>query len=440
MKREDLLGTEFACECGKTHNVPTRRVAIGRGVLTDAPRVLADLRLGGDVFLVADPTTYEVAGRRLTSLLEAAGHRVERCLLPEHPVAGDETRAYVRERYRPCTVVISCGSGTITDLGKSIAHEQGVPFVAVATAPSMNGYASNIIAVMHDGVKITEPVTPACAVIADVDILAAAPLDMTRAGLGDALAKPVCNADWKLSSLIKGEHFCGRAFTLVRDVEKIYIARAAEIGRRDPEAVAALSEALVYSGISMVLAGSSSPASGGEHLISHTLDMHAASAGREKDFHGAQVGVGTLITSALYERLCALTAEEVAGRLSQGDGPAHDEVIKRVRNFFGPLSIKVEEQYAKKMLAPDARRAERQQLLAQWDRVREEVRPFLMSSRELRSILGAAGAKTRYDELGVTREEFHETVYLARAIRPRYTILDVAWELGMLEDFIKEML
>ena len=311
MDRTKLLGTSFQCPCGRTHIVPVRRLVVERGAINHVAEVVRAEGLGTSAFLVADKTTYKVAGKTVREQLEAGGIAVEEYVLPEHPKASDETVARVRDAYVKSDFVITCGSGTVTDIGKSVAHDKGVPLVAVATAPSMNGYASNIAALYRGGVKITEPITPAVAVIADVDILAAAPLEMIRAGLGDALAKSVCNADWKLSSMMRGVHFCGASFDIIRDLESIYLSQAEGIAQRDPDAVAALMEALLYSGVAMVMAGSSSPASGGEHLISHTLDMRAGIKGRAADFHGAQVGVATLVTSKLYESVLQLDREQV---------------------------------------------------------------------------------------------------------------------------------
>lgn len=440
MNRADLLGSTIECECGHTHNVPVRRFINERGAIEKLPLLLRDIGLVGNVFMLADETTFEVAGRRAERLLIDDGFSVNCSILPENPKADDRTLDVVRGSWKPSTVLVSCGSGTVTDLAKQLAHEKGLPLIAVATAPSMNGYASSVVALMRGGVKITLPVRPALGVVVDVDIMSAAPIEMIRAGLGDAMAKPVCNADWKLSHIMRGQHFCGLAFELIKDLEPIYIEHASDIGKRDPRAIGALSEALLFSGISMVLAGSSAPASGGEHLISHTLDMHAPFAGRKPDFHGTQVGVATLLTSRFYERLFEMGAGEIK-RIIEADpeGPSEGDVEKRVRNYFGPLAMSVLEQYKIKQLNPEERRKDRRRLAESWEEIRREVSPHLMSSSAIEKALREAGCKTSYSELGVSRDEFIETAYLARTIRPRYNVLDVAWELGVLGGYIEEV-
>jgi glycerol-1-phosphate dehydrogenase [NAD(P)+] len=439
MKRADLLGVSFDCECGRHHSVPTKRFILERGAINSVADVVGQLELGSKAFLLADPTTFDVAGRRVQDVLEGAGVGVHTFVLPEHPKACDETIQAVRDAHQSGEFIVTCGSGTITDLGKHLANERKLPLLAVATAPSMNGYASSVVALMRNGIKITEPVRPAIAVIADLDVLANAPIEMIRAGLGDALAKPVCNADWKLASLVRDVHFCSVAFELVHDLETTYTERAQDIGMRDFDAIRTLAEALMYSGVSMVLAGSSAPASGGEHLISHTLDMRAAIAGRSADFHGAQVGVGTLITSQLYEHLFEMSPNDVRDILLAGEGPHPSEVEKRVQSFFGPIADAILGELHKKTQSSLARRDERIKIAQDWEMIRAEVAPYLMPSVKIRKALSEAGCKTTHSELGVGGEEFCEAVYLARTIRPRFNVLDVAWELGLLDDFVREV-
>jgi len=440
MDRTKLLGSSFRCRCGRTHVIPVRRFLVERGAINHVAEVVRAEGLGNSAFLIADKTTYKVAGEVVRKQLEASGIKVEVCVLPNHPKASDDTVARVRDAYAKSDFVIGCGSGTITDIGKSVAHDKGVPFVAVATAPSMNGYASNIAALYRGGVKVTEPITPAVAVIADVDILTAAPMEMICAGLGDALAKPVCNADWKLSNIMRGVHFCGESFEIIRDLEKIYLTQAASLAARDPDAIAALMEALLYSGIAMVMAGSSAPASGGEHLISHTLDMRAGLLGRAADFHGAQVGIATLVTTRLYESVLKLDREDVKELLNRRGASAPDSGLeKHIRSFFGPLADNVIAQFAIKQLDDAAWEAEREQLYGCWDEIRSAVKPFLMTSAALEEVMTAAGCKTRFDQLGLDVDEFMQTVIMARTIRPRYNILDLTWELGLLTELTEEI-
>ncbi len=431
-KRSKLLGSRFACECGATHAVPVREALIGPGAVAGLPGLLRRLDLSGPAWLLADGNTMQAAGERVVSLLAAARIEVRTRVLPGRPrsekafadAIADELPANAR-------LVISCGSGTITDLGKWAAHRRGIPLVAVATAPSMNGYASGIAALIEGGLKATTPVTPAIAVVADTEVLAAAPMEMIRAGLGDLLSKPVCNADWRLSTLLRGGRFCGRPFALVKDLEAIYAGRSHLIPKRDVETIGALSEALIYSGVSMLLAGSSEPASGGEHLVSHVLDMLAHARGELPDFHGAQVGVGTLVTAALYERLLAIEPAELDRGALDSVWERGEALLESCRGFYGAAFPSVAEQFRRKRGSREQASAEARAIAARWDELRAAVRPFLMPAERIREILAAAGAKTSFAELGVEAATSRELLRTAHCVRSRFTVLDVAFALGL---------
>ena len=80
----------------------------------------------------------------------------------------------------------------------------------------------------------------------------------------------------------------------------------------------------MLSGLAMSVAGSSSPASGGEHLISHFIDMTAHAYDLPYDFHGCQVGVGTLTTAFIYEKLKALDPASKEGFMAQAEQAAQE--------------------------------------------------------------------------------------------------------------------
>ena len=61
--------------------------------------------------------------------------------------------------------------------------------------------------------------------------------------------------------------------------------------------LSALTEALIYSGAAMMIVGSSRPASGSEHLISHYLDMNSEKRLR----HGIQCALGAVAMAAYHE-------------------------------------------------------------------------------------------------------------------------------------------
>lgn len=437
--RKKLLGARFKCECGAVHEVPVREVLIESGAADRAVEVMRRHNLSGPVFLVADEITYRVAGERVSSILGRAGIRVHEHILEGRPhsdvVLADKVAAAVPG---DTSTVVSCGSGTVTDLGKWAAHKNGLPFVAVATAPSMNGYASGIAALVDEGLKATTPVTPAVAVICDLDVLADAPMEMIRAGLGDLVSKPVANADWRLSTHIRGGTFCTRPFELLRDLEECYADRAHLIEKRDPETIAAITEALVYTGISVLLAGSSSTASGSEHLVCYVLDMLAYAWGRTPDLHGAQVGVGTIATARLYERV--LATDELDGGAIADVWERGNASLARCRDFFGQAFDSVRAEFEKKRGDEGAALDEARRIARGWNEIRDLVRPLIVPSARIRETLLSAHAKTTYRDLGVKPEVFRDVLDLAMCGRNRYTILDTAFSAGLLEGWVDDVI
>ncbi len=434
--RESLLGKKWLCDCGREHEVPIRRALVGQGVLEKLPALMKELGLTGKGFLLADERTCAVAGESVAVLCEQAGYSLERHILEGHPHADDTSAEAVSRMVNPsCRFLITCGSGTITDLGKWAAYEKKIPLLVVATAPSMNGYASGIVALTCGGLKTTQPVKPAIAVVADIDILSHAPIELIRAGLGDVVSKAVCNADWKLSSILRGEHFCKKPFELIKDLEGLYLRDAALIGKQDPKAITSLTEALIYSGVSMVLAGSSSPASGGEHLISHFLDMRSLEEGRESDFHGAQVGVATIATARLYERLLSMKVSDLDSSSFATAWERSERALTKCASLFKKAAGSVIAEYNKKRETREKFEADLLAITGRWEEIQEAVRPFLMPAEKIETALRAAGAKSRYSELGVATKEFRETLELAMCIRNRYSALDLAFAVGILKDW-----
>ncbi len=435
--RKSFLGSEWVCSCGARHRVPVRTVVIEKGALSRLPDVIKAEFKGGTIAIVSDFITQKVASRRVAEILAGNGFDVRELVIPnEKPVADDKTAEWVLSQIKDESLLISCGAGTVTDLTKNAAFKKGKPFIAVATAPSMNGYSSGIVALTENGLKRTAAADPAAAVICDLDILCGAPVEMIQAGLGDVISKPVSMADWKLESIVKGIPFCPLPFELIADLEPIYSKNSKLLRERDSKTIAALSEALVYSGISMVIAGSSAPASGGEHLISHTLDMQSQIKGKNHDFHGAQVGVAAIITARLYEKILALDPDRL-------DWPKIWEHHKKDRTaeimeYWGPLAPAVISEFAKKKMDIKAKEAELEKIVDSWDDIVDELKLFLKSSAEIKRILTEAGSKAHYTGIGASEEEFKRAIIMARTMRSRYTILDLADDLNILEAFAND--
>ncbi len=436
INRNDLLGKQWKCLCGQTHIVPTRYVIIKAGALENLPFIIGQYAKHTDpILLVSDQITHKIAGTKLVEKLRTKYKNINEFVIKEKkPVADDRTADFLLSQINNEKLLISCGSGTITDLVKYAAFKKNIPFVAVATAPSMNGYASGIVALTCDGLKTTVTSAPAVAVIADIDLLSQAPIEMTRAGLGDLISKAVSNADWKLASLIKHEHFCDLPYKIVADLESVYINDAALLRKGDKKIIAALAEGLVFSGISMVIAGSSAPASGAEHLISHTIDIKSALNGVDHDYHGTQVGVATIVTAGLYERICSFDSRNIDWK--ETEKRCQRDKIDDIKKYWGNVSDSVMKEYDKKRMSWEDKKQELLSVVDQWDLIINQIKKFVWSKAKIEKALKDAGAKTDYSQINLTRDEFVKAVLMASTMRSRYTVLDLAEDLGILEEFV----
>jgi len=398
-------------------------VFIGPGVRADTAEIVSRW-IEGEPLLVADPQTAAAYG------VQAWPHRP--FLLPAHPHADDETVARVVNALGNSPGIVSLGSGTINDLGKRASTIAGRPYVALGTAASMNGYASGIAAILSGGLKTTVASRPPWAIVLDTEVLAAAPAALTQAGLGDLLSKPVSDTDWWLANQIEGSGYSTLPGSIVDHAVQEAADAAAGLKARDPAAHGALGAALVLSGVAMVVAGSSSPASGGEHLLSHLWDMENLAAGRETRLHGAQVGVTSCITAALYQRLLELDAPRFS------EPPPWAAEAARIAEEHGTLADVIAPQAQRKHARAAARVAT---LRDRWSEIRDGmIARQLPTPQALRKILSAAGAPSTLAELGVTRPDAARVFRLARDIRDRITVLDVAFEVGILPNEIDEIL
>jgi len=441
MHPADLLGQSFACECGKTHSIPIHAVVYCATAIRQLPAMLDRHLAGQRINLVADERTYPLIGRECETILNQAGRIVRVFIVPDaphgSPVCDDITKDALCSRLSPCDGFLAVGSGTISDLVKWIATLPGkwratspgkwqacdakLPYAMVATAASMNGYASNNIAPSIRGVKRVLDGTVPRVIVADPSVIQQAPYELTAAGFGDVLAKPVSMTDWKLNQLLFEEYYCATCAQLIRTLEPAYMTHPEAIRAREPHAIEALFQALIYSGVSMTMAGTSFPASGGEHMISHVLDMTAAIHGVPHDYHGRQVGLGTIFACALYERVLALDAPRFQLRAEPTD-----------EAYWQSLTAIVEEEHALKR-----RKAERavKRLCAEpdlWDSLRTELKPMTRKASAIKQCLRAAGAAHRLEDIGCTRERFLAAAHHAHQMRARYTIIDLARAVGVL--------
>lgn len=437
-------GLDRTDSAGHRVRTTTRSVRIARGIIGEIPDAL--LSVGSvDIqrpVIVCDPNTRRVAADALLNVFQ--GVRPDTTLLCLEPVGGadvllcdDHLVAQVVHgaREHGATHLIAVGSGTLNDAVKAAGLLLGVSCSVLATAPSMNGYTSAIAAVLSDGVKTTRPSAAPIAVFADPDILAAAPYRMIASGIGDLYSKPVSNADWRLSARLLDTTHSSIVMEIVEAGHGLLDGVAAALPSRDPDAIARLTGALMLSGLAMQAAGTSGPASGGEHLISHYIDMTAHAFGQSHDFHGCQVAVGTLVTSRLYEHVRRLDPRSIDVDTCVARHLTKEAMAARISRRFGPLAEAVIPHAHRAWTDRVALRRRLERLLDQWSELWDDVSTTLRPADLLEAELRSAQCPTRFAEIGVDPARAWRAVVHSRDIRARYTILHLADELGVLEGF-----
>jgi glycerol-1-phosphate dehydrogenase [NAD(P)+] len=421
-------------------------VWIGEDIMAPLARFIT-LQPGGPshrrLLLIADPVTWNIAGKAIDNHLLEAGHTVSRHLLSSSRAGGkaacddEEVGLAVNQiRASDCDLVIAVGAGTVNDVAKLAAFRSERPYLVVATAPSMNGYTSSTAAVLSSGIKESAPCRGPIACVADINLLCNAPYRMIAAGLGDLVSRTVSMADWYLSHRVLGTGYSTLAIDLVEESGRLCDGLGGEkLPQRNSVAVARLMGALLISGQAMAQAGSSAPASGAEHLISHYLDM-TRDPRQPGELHGCQVGVATIATAACYELLLAVeptSSLNLAKRTASM--PSWPQVEEELSLHFGELAPALLPHAREKNLSSVELHQRLVRMASEWPSIRAGLSPLLRPASAVREQLSSAGAPVSFAAIGVDAVRARDALWYCRHIRARYTVLDLAADIGVLQDW-----
>lgn len=289
------------CTCGKVHTCDIRHIFIEKGAIQKLGGLLESYH---NILVVADTNTYEVAGE---AVLEQVGARLENKLIYHRDGLLVPNEEAIEEMETLLTaetdLILGIGSGVIQDLCKYVSFFHKLPYYIVATAPSMDGYASVGAAMILKNMKVTVTTHVPQAIIGDADILKDAPMDMIRSGYGDIIGKYSCLNDWKLSHVVNGEYFCQYVHDVMFDMVLKTRPLGPKLQARDPEAIQTLMEALVGGGVAMAMVGNSRPASGSEHHLSHFFEITGIVHDEPYFMHGTDVAYSSVYTQGLREQL-----------------------------------------------------------------------------------------------------------------------------------------
>jgi glycerol-1-phosphate dehydrogenase [NAD(P)+] len=424
----------------------TQQVVIEAGALASVGQVFERAFGNQPAAVVADGNTFAAAGKQALERLESAGLRlVDPYVFPAEPVLHADYRNVetVRDALgRHVAIPVAVGSGVINDLVKRASHETGRGYMAVATAASMDGYTAFGAAITRQGYKRTMTCPAPRALVADLDVLAAAPGRLTASGYGDLLGKVTAGADWLVADALEIEPVDDRVWSLVQGPLREAIAQPAELRAGDRSAIERLVLGLVMSGLAMQAHASSRPASGAEHQFSHLWEMEGLGVDRDPPLsHGFKVGVGSIAIAALYQRVLARDLASLDVASITGAWPTSAQVERAVRlshTTAGLDDAAVAESLAKHV--DTGTLARRLTLLAErWPDLRARLEAQLLTAERLRELLRAAGCPTDPGEIGLDSPALEATYTRSRMIRRRYTVLDLAAEAGILDAGVAEL-
>lgn len=423
------------CPCGRVHDVAIDDVVIGKGALLRLPEFVAGYN-AKKPFILADRNTYRAAGEQVVQLLDRCGIVCSEYVFPSTSLEPDEQAmgSAVMHFDPDCDLIIGVGSGVINDIGKILSSVTGKRYVIVATAPSMDGYASATSSMSRDGLKVSLPSRCADVIIGDTDILKNAPEHMLKAGLGDMLAKYVSIAEWRIAHLITGEYYCERVAQLIRSALKKCVDNASGLLKRDEAAIEAVFEGLVIGGVAMAYAGVSRPASGVEHYFSHVWDMRGLEFGTQVDLHGIQCAMATLKAVELYEAVQNIVPdrEKAFAAVSAFDLEDWNNQLRSFLGSSGETMIAQERKERKYDKSTHPARFEK--IAANWQSILSILEEELPSAADLGALMDTIGISRDLNDLGVDRDCARMTFKATKDIRDKYVLSRLAWDLGVLDE------
>jgi len=434
----DYLDTRFTCDCGREHYASLKFVSVRKDALEDLP-VFAKKLDFKSLYLICDKITYDIAGKRCMELLEAAEVKAHAIVLNHTGFDEATLGELLINMPDDCDLCVAVGTGAINDMTRYFSFRMHKPFFTVATAAPMDGFASALAVLNINNLKTSIDAQTPTAIIGDTEILKGAPYRMIAAGLGDLLGKFTCLADWKLAKVINGEHYCEKIVELVEQCVADVLRDADKAKDRDPKVLGDIMEGLVLTGVAMSLYGNSRPASGCEHHMSHYWEMMFEQAGKRPVPHGTQVGVGTVLMLKLVE---ALRKTKVDFEAARAAAKSYDQAAweENIRAAYGPAAQGVIDMEVKAKKNETSARLERiDSMERNWAEI-TALLEALPSSETVANLLKSLDSPCTPAAIDVDAEMLKNTFLYCKEVRARYTILQMVWDLGLLDSLSDEVI
>lgn len=420
----------------------TKAVVVGEQTLGQVGAFFKRLFSDKRAIVVADATTYELAGKRVNAELAASGVVTETPYIFNEPGMHAEMRLVDMLKPRLAeldAIAVAVGSGTVNDLCKYGSSLVERPYMVVGTAASMDGYASFGASIEYNECKQTFSCPAPKGILIDMDVVCKAPVKMNAAGYADLIAKIPAGADWILADLIGTEPIDSIAWSLVQDSLRDWVANPCGVASGNRKALTFLMEGLIMSGLAMQKAKTSRTASGAEHQFSHLWDNQHHKFNGEAPSHGFKVGVGTVSTSALYERILANWTEATFDS-SIAAIPENfrnwETIEKELEQHFGNSGLyeTVKRECLKKYVEPSELQRRLKLFRDNWQELKARLNKQLMPAAEIQKLIANANAPSTPEEIGIDRARLQKSYALAQQLRYRYNCLDWTRDMGLWEE------
>ncbi len=270
-----------------------REVYIGPDIIFETADIFESLHLSKKVLIISGNRTYKAGARYAIESLEQKNFDVDVINVTD---ASYESVSEVEENITPDTLVVGVGGGKIIDVAKYASFNKDVYFVSMPTTASHDGIVSPLASIKNPNKSTSVQASAPIALIGDSNIIAHSPFRLLSAGCADLISNFTAVKDWQLAHRLKYEEYSESAASLSIMSAKLITNNFNNIKPGLEESARLVMKSLFSSGMAISIAGSSRPASGSEHMFSHSLDKILD----KPRLHGEQCGVGSILMMALY--------------------------------------------------------------------------------------------------------------------------------------------
>ena len=462
MNREERIGRALAV------STDTRVFEMGRGVIDRVPDCFRRFFGGRRAVVVADVNTWPAAGKDVYERLVSSGIPTDKYIIDKKEFhaewkyiemvdkildgdisaakeieeddlhrEADASKAF-RTPSDSYPVAVAVGSGVINDLCKLCSHHHGQQYLTVPTAASVDGYSSFGASISYQNAKQTFDCPAPVAIVADIDVIANAPKEMTAAGYADLASKVPAGGEWMIADLVGAEPIIPSAWHILQDDLDAFLSSPEKVAAGDPDAIADLFEGLTLSGFAMQAARSSRPASCCDHLFSHIMDMTHHRFNGKLQSHGFQVAIGTLTMCAVFDEFLKMDLSKIDVESCVAAWPSLEEEQERALRVFKdfPAPTLGYDNITKKYTSKESVREELTLFKEHWGLMSAALRAQVWPFRKMQEHFRIVAAPSDPSDIGISREALRDMFPIVQLMRWRFNLLDLAKRGGFYDSLV----